>query len=36
MSCVELGVVCDKYVGHMGVRIMCYFDAVLWLLWIFK
>ena len=36
MSCVDLGVVCDKHVGYTGVRIMCYSDAVLWcLLWRF-
>lgn len=35
VSCVDVGVVCDTYVGHMGVRIMCYFDAELCFLWIF-
>jgi hypothetical protein len=35
MSGVDCSVVCDKYVGHVGVIIMRYFDAVSCLLWIF-
>lgn len=35
MSCVDLGVVGDKYVGIIVVRIMCYSDTVLCFLWIF-